>query len=72
MKTHRRNSRPRRGDRYAKIVTDRRGVTTVRSRTVLKVTGDVIIYTMRNPRRKCRSSRTEWCKWAKDARLAKR
>jgi hypothetical protein len=39
---------------------------------VLKVTGDEIIYTMKNPRRRYRCSRTEWRKWAKDARLAKR
>ena len=64
----------RTGQRWAKVTTNKRGVTMVKSRTVLEVVVkggklEAVIYTPKRVR--CRASYWDWRKWAKDARLCK-
>jgi len=59
---------PQRGDRFATVVTDRRGVEYVRSRTVVEVVRGGIYFSPRQVRQF--ATRSQWNSWLKDARFA--
>lgn len=63
---------PRPGDRLAKVLTNRAGVTGVFSRRVLGLekripAGLVVVWTRKRPDRPCRCTLIEWRVWAKNA-----
>ena len=63
---------PRPGDRVAKVLANRRGVTGVFSRAVLALEkgtphGTTVVYTRKRANRPCRCSLTEWRRWARGA-----
>lgn len=61
--------KPKKGDRFAIVVTDKRGVTFVRSRTVVKLGIEGLWYT---PKRAVRyATYPDWAKWAKRARKSR-
>lgn len=65
---------PRKGDRVAKLVTNRLKLTTVQSRTVLALEqryprGTTVVYTRKHPKKPCRCSLSEWRQWTKGASL---
>jgi hypothetical protein len=68
MKTRNPERHPKLGDRFAKVVTNRNGVTMVQCRTVLKGTDFGIFYTPK--RRTCYTSNGLWKVWLKDAHCA--
>lgn len=64
------------GQRWAKLRTDRRGVTTVQSRIVLALVlkgakVEAVIYTRKRPRCRYRATYAEWRKWVRGACLCK-
>lgn len=66
---------PRPGDRLAKVLTNRAGVTGVFSRRVLVLEKSyprttTIVWTRKRPDRPCRCTITKWRAWAKHAILA--
>ncbi len=66
---------PRPGDRLAKILTNRAGVTGVFSRRVLALEkrlpdGVIVVWTQKRPEHPCRCTLVEWKAWAKNARVA--
>ena len=70
MRNPRINHRP--GDRLAKLLTNRVGVTGVFSRRVLAVEKSyprrtTVIWTRKRPERPCRCTLDEWRAWAKNA-----
>jgi len=63
---------PKPGDRIARVITNRTGMTGVYSRTVLALerhyrAGVTVVWTRKRPERPCRCSLTEWRRWAKGA-----
>jgi len=73
MRTPRINPRP--GDRLAKLLTNRAGVTGVFSRRVLALEkryphSTTVVWTRKRPDRPCRSTLIEWRAWAKHAIVA--
>jgi hypothetical protein len=63
---------PRPGDRLAKLLTNRAGVTGVFSRWVLALEkvyprSTTVVWTRKNPTQPCRCTLAEWRAWAKDA-----
>jgi len=68
---------PRPGDWLAKAVTNRLGLTTVRSRIVLAIEerqprGTTVVYTHKRANRPCRCSLTDWRRWTGRAIRMKR
>jgi hypothetical protein len=66
---------PRPGDRLAKILTNRVGVTGVFSRRVLVLEKryprtTIVVWTRKRPDQPCRCTLSEWRAWAKTARVA--
>jgi hypothetical protein len=66
---------PRPGDRLAKVLTNRAGVTGVFSRRVLVLEQHgprttTVIWTRKRPDRPCRCTLTEWRAWAENAIVA--
>jgi hypothetical protein len=66
---------PRPGDRLAKLLTNRAGVTGVFSRRVLVLEQPdprttTVVWTRKRTDRPCRCTLTEWRAWAKNARAA--
>ena len=66
---------PHPGDRLAKLLTNRAGVTGVFSRRVLVLEKRYprtipVVWTRKRPDRPCRSTLTEWRAWAKHAIVA--
>jgi len=66
---------PRPGDRLAKLLTNRAGVTGVFSRRVLALekgspNGAIVVWTRKRPEHPCRSTLIEWRAWAKNAHVA--
>ena len=67
---------PRPGDRLAKVLTNRAGMTGVYSRSVLALEkryprDTIIVWTRKRPNRPCRCTLAEWRKWAKKAVVVK-
>ena len=63
---------PRPGDRLAKILTNRAGVSGVFSRRVLALErlyprNTTVVWTRKHPNRPCRCTLTEWRAWAENA-----
>ena len=63
---------PRPGDRLAKVLTNRAGMTGVYSRRVLALErryprSTTVVWTRKHPNRPCRCTLTEWRAWAKNA-----
>ena len=66
---------PRPGDRLAKLLTNRVGVTGVFSRRVLELEKrhprtTTVVWTRKHPGRACRCTLSEWRAWAKHAIVA--
>jgi hypothetical protein len=77
MRKPRRNPRinPRPGDRLAKILTSRAGVSGVFSRRVLAVEKSyprriTVVWTRKRSNQPCRCTLAEWRAWAKNASVA--
>ena len=65
---------PRPGDRLAKVLTNRAGVTGVFSRRVLALerrfpNRKVVVWTRKRHNRPCRCTLAEWRAWAKNANV---
>jgi hypothetical protein len=66
---------PRPGDRLAKVLTSRAGVSGVFSRRVLAVDKSyprkiTVVWTRKRSNQPCRCTLAEWRAWAKDASIA--
>jgi len=66
---------PRPGDRLAKVLTNRAGVSGVFSRRVLALEKHypdsvVVVWTRKRRNRPCRCTLTEWRLWAKTSKVA--
>jgi len=60
---------PEPGDRVARVITNRNGVTGIFQRIVLKTCGDLVIYTRRRENRPCKAHLIDWRRWCKQATI---
>jgi len=58
---------PEPGDRVARVIINRNGVTGIFQRIVLKTCGDLVIYTRRRENRPCKAHLIDWRRWCKSA-----
>jgi len=60
---------PKAGDRIARVMRNRNGVTGVFTRIVLETCGDLIIYCRKRPERPCKCHLIDWREWSREAKV---